>query len=335
MTLLKALAVLLLAAVTALATGCAGPSAAGKETAVDAELARGREQLVRAFDAAWIRVIASGKDQEILKTEPPNMPGMAQSYMVRLADCLPQPDIAPWPEQPVGLFKEILERGTIRRVVQSVPTSPANTSYYFSGISEKYLRAVLDEIGAHYGVTLKLEDVALPPGPLPSTSVILSGKADFVDQLNAVGGDTQGMRRRISRRYTCTMSASSQYIHIPVASPLAVQINTFNDLIARPDVRICAGPLTTQTARAFMPKHQVSTKYVNDLSACVADIGNGKADVIMNPLPSLQIADITGYKSVHTLLAAGTPLWVAKEGIVCQDDGNPRTEDPCSEVDPP
>lgn len=335
MTLLKALAVLLLAAVTALATGCAGPSAAGKETAVDAELARGREQLVRAFDAAWIRVIASGKDQEILKTEPPNMPGMAQSYMVRLADCLPQPDIAPWPEQPVGLFKEILERGTIRRVVQSVPTSPANTSYYFSGISEKYLRAVLDEIGAHYGVTLKLEDVALPPGPLPSTSVILSGKADFVDQLNAVGGDTQGMRRRISRRFTCTMSASSQYVHVPVTSPLAAQINTFNDLIARPDVRICAGPLTTQTARAYMPKHQVSTKYVNDLSGCEADIRNGKADVIMNPLPSLQIAGMKGYKSVHTLIASGTPLWVAKEGIVCQDDGNPRTEDPCSEVDPP
>jgi hypothetical protein len=320
----------------ALLAGCAGPSAAEKEAAARAaDLARGREQLVRAFDAAWIRVIASGKDQEILTTEPPNRPGMAQSYMVRLADCLPQPDLAPWPEQPVGLFKEILERGTIRRVVQSVPTSPANTSYYFSGISEKYLRAVLDEIGAHYGVTLKLEDVALPPGPLPSTSVVLSGKADFVDQLNAVGGDTQGMRRRTSRRFTCTMSASSQYIHIPTTSPLAAQIDSFNDLIARPEVRVCAGPLTTQTARAYMPKHQVSTKYVNDLSGCVADIQNGKADVIVNPLPSLSIADIKGYKAVHTLIAAGTPLWVAKEGIVCQDDGNPRTEDPCAEVSPP
>jgi hypothetical protein len=320
----------------AVLAGCAGPSAAEKEAAAkSAELARGREQLVRAFDAAWIRLIASGRDQEILKTEPPNNPGMAQSYMVRLADCLPQPDIAPWPEQPVGLFKDILERGTIRRVVQSVPSSPANTSYYFSGVSEKYLRAVLDEIGAHYGVTLKLEDVALPPGPLPSTSVVLSGKADFVDQLNATGGDTQGMRRRISRRFTCTMSASSQYIHIPVGSQLAGQINTFNDLVARPEVRICAGPLTTQTARAYMPKHTVVTKYVNDISGCVADIQNGKADVILNPLPSLQIAAVNGYKSVHTLIVAGTPLWVAKEGIVCEDDGNPRTEDKCAEIDPP
>lgn len=327
--------VALLAAAATLA-GCAGPSAAEKEAAArEAELARGREQLVRAFDAAWIRVIASGKDQEILKTEPPNQPGMAASYMVRLADCLPQPEIAPWPAHPVGLFREILERGTIRRVVQAVPSNPQSTSYYFSGIADKYLQAVLDEIGNHYGVKLKLEDVSLPPGPLPSTSVVLSGKADFIDQLNATGGDTQGMRRRISRRFTCTMSASSQYIHIPVTAPLAGQINSLNDLIARPDVRICAGPLTTQTARAFMPKHQVSTKYVNDLSGCEADIRNGKADVIMNPLPSLQVAGMKGYKSVHTLIVAGTPLWVAKEGIVCQDDGNPRTEDPCSEVSPP
>jgi len=323
--------IVLTGAACLLLAGCAG----GGAVQPDPEPARGREQLVRAFDAAWIRVIASGKDQEILKTEPPNHPGMAQSYMVRLADCLPQPDLAPWPEQPEGLFAEIIERGTIRRLVQSVPESPANTSYYFSGIGEKYLRAVLDEIGRHYGVTLQLEDVALPPGPLPSTSMLLAGKVDFVDQLNATGGGTQGLRRRISRRFTCTMSASGQYIHIPAGSPLAGQIDDFNDLIARPEVRICAGPLTTQTARAYMPRHQVSTKYVNDLPGCVADIQGGKADVIMNPLPSLEIAGITGYTAVDTRIAAGTPLWVAAEGIVCGDDGNPRTEDPCTEVSPP
>ena len=30
------------------------------------EISRGREQLIRAFDAAWIRIIASGKDQAII-----------------------------------------------------------------------------------------------------------------------------------------------------------------------------------------------------------------------------------------------------------------------------
>lgn len=317
--------------------------AASAQSTRTAEVARGREQLIRAFDAAWIRVLASGKDQEILRTEPANKPGAALGYVVRLADCLPQPDIAPWPDKPVGLFREILQRGSIRRVVQAVPDTPQNTSYYFSGISEKYLRAVLDEINRHYGVTLKLEDVSLPPGTLPSTAVLLSGKADFVDQLNATGGDTQGLRRRISRRFGCTMSASSQFIQIPVSSALATQINSFNDLVARPEVRICAGPLATQTARAFLPKHSVSTKYVNDLSGCARDIQAGKADVIISPLPDLGIAGIDGFKSVHTLLVAGTPLWVAKEGIECpapagaekQPTGGRPKDGVCVEVDPP
>lgn len=322
----NALPLLCLAAVL---TGCAtAPPPA------ESEVARGREQLVRAFDAAWIRVIASGRDQEILKTEPPNRPGAALSYMVRLADCLPQPELAPYPKQPVGLLKEILDRGVIRQLVQDVPVNPGSTSYYFAGISDKYLAAVLEEMGSHYGVKLRVENVALPPGTLPSTSALVDGRADFVGQLNATGGDTQGLRRRNSRRYTCTMSASSQYIHIPATAPLAKEINTFNDLIGRPQVRICAGPLTTQTARAYMPGHQVTTKYVNDISACVRDIEAGKADVIMNPLPSLQIADIPGYKSVHTLIAAGTPLWVAREDIVCPDDGDPKTEDRCYEINP-
>jgi hypothetical protein len=326
-------------AAVALATGC---TTTAQAPAVDPDIARGREQLIRAFDAAWIRVIASGKDQEVLKTEPPNRPGMALQYMVRLADCLPQPEIAPWPEQPVGLFKEVLDRGTIRRVVQDVPSNPQSTSYYFSGISEKYLALVLEEINKQYNVQLKLEDVSLPPGTLPATSEIIAGRADIVDQLNATGGDSQGLRRRISRRFTCTMSASSQYVHVPVDSPYVNEINTFNDLIARPQVRICAGPLTTQTARAYMPKHQVSTKYINDLSGCNADIKAGKADVIMNPLPSLSIADIAGYKSVHTLIAAGTPLWVAKEGIECGPPpaGTPsrpgrKPEEVCVETSPP
>ena len=33
-------------------------------------------------------------------------------------------------------------------------------------------------------------------------------------------------------------------------------------------------------------------------------------------------------------LVAGTPLWVATEGIKCPSDGNPKTEDECFETDP-
>ena len=81
-----------------------------------------------------------------------------------MADCLPQPEIAPWPEEPVGMFKDILETGVIRQLVQGVPETPANTSWYFSGISQAYQAGVFAEIEKHYGVKLKVESVVVPPG---------------------------------------------------------------------------------------------------------------------------------------------------------------------------
>ena len=76
----SALAVLICAALTA-GGALAGAHGGAKVSDVEAlpartgdwtpeEIARGREQLVRAFDAAWVRIIASGKDREILATEP-------------------------------------------------------------------------------------------------------------------------------------------------------------------------------------------------------------------------------------------------------------------------
>jgi len=299
------------------------------------EIAKGREQLVRAFDAAWIRMVDEGIDQDILMTEPENKPGAANEYIVRVVDCLPQPEIAPWPTKPVGMFKDILETGVIRQLVQGVPTTPENTSWYFSGVSIKFQDAVLKKISDHYGVDLKLETVVLRPGKLPATSILIDGKIDFISQLNATGGNTQGMRRRTSRRFSCTMSGSSQYIHIPEKSPLVKEIKSMRDLKNRPDIKICAGPLTTQTAGAFLPKHTVKTKYINDLTLCDKDIKKGKLDIIMNPLNDLSIGGIDGYVSIPTYIAVGTPLWTALEGIECdKDDGVRKTEEKCRAIDP-
>jgi len=298
------------------------------------EIARGREQLIRALDAGWIRFIAARKDLEALATEPESQPGAAADYMIRMADCLPQPEIAHFPKEPVGMFNDILETGVIRQLVQGVPETPANTSWYFSGVSRKYQAGVIAEIEKHYDVKLKVESVVVPPGRLPITSVLNDNKVDIVSQLNATGGNSQGMRRRNSRRFTCTMSASSQFIHIPEKSEIASEITNLNDLMARPEISICAGPLTTQTAQAYMPDHKVRTIYVNDLSGCDRAVKAGKQDVIINPLHDLKVAGIEGYKAVPTHLVAGTPLWVATEGIKCPSDGDPKTEDECFETDP-
>jgi ABC-type amino acid transport substrate-binding protein len=295
-------------------TGC---TTTGSSTQEIDDTARGREQLVAAFDAAWVRVMASGKQREILDTEPPSQPGLANSYVVRMADCLPLPDLTPYPENPTGLLKKVIDSGEIRRLVQDVPNTKKDSSYFFSTLSERLFQAMLDEMSNHYGTTISYTNVAAAPGRLASTSYLLDDEVDIVSQLNATGGRTQNMRRRDSRRYTCTLTAATQFIHIPENSQLAGEINSLHDLMNRTDVRICAGPLTTQTAKAFLPEHKVTTRYISDIDECHKRVEQGKADVVMNPIPSLTMADIEGYKSVPTLIVAGTPLWVAKEGVVC------------------
>ena len=128
-----------------IAGGCASTTTtASAEPEID-EVARGREQMIRAIDAAWVRVIASGKDQEILDSEPAADPGAANGYVVRLADCLPLPDLTPYPEEPVGLLKKVLDSGQVRRLVQDVPQTPGSTTEYFSGITDRYFEAVIEE----------------------------------------------------------------------------------------------------------------------------------------------------------------------------------------------
>ena len=84
-----------------------------------------------------------------------------------------------------------------------------------------------------------------------------------------------------------------------------------------------------------MPEHKVRTKFIDDLTSCDKSIKDGKLDVMMNPLHDLKVADIDGYVAVPTLLVAGTPLWVAAEGIDCPPDGDPKTEDECFETNAP
>jgi hypothetical protein len=326
---------LLITAASIAVTVLAGCATSNTATAVDDETARGREQMIRAFDAAWVRALHNGSIGEVLDAEPAVQPGAANGFVVYLADCLPLPEFTPYPEEPVGLLKKIIDSGEIRRMVQDVPSTPGSTSYYFEGLTKGYLNAVLTELGEHYGVEIKYVDVGYPPGRLASTSALIDDEVDFVGQLNATGGRTQNLRRRVSRRYGCTMIASSQFLQIPQDSPLVDEIKSLRDLMARPDVRVCAGPLTTQTAKAFLPEHQVMTRYIDDIAQCDDKIKRGKADIMINPLPDLSMTGFDNYKSVHTLIVAGTPLWVAQEGIVCDiQPASGRGEAECREINP-
>ena len=89
------------------------PIAAGTATA--APESAGREQLVLAINAAFIEALADGTIDAI--NAAPVFPGAPppSTYTTNISDCLPNPEVNPYPGNPKGRFKEILQTGSIVR----------------------------------------------------------------------------------------------------------------------------------------------------------------------------------------------------------------------------
>lgn len=298
----------------------------------------GSDQLRLAMNAAWVRIVEDGTYNQILSESAfPGAPP-ASSYHTVIPDCLPSPEVNPFPVTPKQRFEEILLTGSIvRGTVQGGPPNVGDTASYFGPFSDAMTHAVIDRIGEHYGVTLNMTDIIIPPPFFETTSILVSTtqpRADFVDQVNAVGGETQGLSRRESRGFTCTMAASGQYIHVPAR--LAGTITSVEDLRAHPEIRICTGNLSTQTMNAFFPGNPVRTERVNDIANCDARIAAGSQDVLVNSLPTLDIAASAGlalqntYTSIDTRIHAGTPLWVGKHQVTCTGLYNDFVPDTCT-----
>lgn len=280
---------------------------------------KGRQQLVDALDAAWVSVVDSGKYRQIINSHG------AGDVLINICDCLPNPDITPFPEKPEGLLKQILDNKKIRvgSMIAS-PPGPETTANFFSPISADILKAVLNEIAKHYGTgPIIITKVIIPP-PFNATSALNKGEIDIIDQVNALGGKSENLRRRTSRRFTCTISASRQVLHVKNEA----SYKTIDDVLNDSDVKICSGPLSTQLANAYFdgPGQSVITNYVFDISLCLAEVINGKADAMISPFADENLfpalIDINGdrkpdidprplIRPIDTNIVAGTPFWVA------------------------
>ncbi len=310
----------------------------------------GREQLVKAFDAAWVRYVDSGQyHADIAAFTLAGVPGgpaiPATEYMVNQSDCLPQPENVGFPDNPKGLLKTVLDTGTIRRGVAFgfSPFPGASTSDYFSPLNDAMAAGIIGEIEAHYGVSITIQDVPIGV-PFNTTSALLNGvfnnpfvpgappddpvPVHFIEQFNALGGETEGARRRDTRRFTCVMSSAGQFIHL--APAVSAGIDSLADLraatIANPALNICTGPLSTQTVRSYLPEaaanNQIQTENVADLAGCATRVQNGLSQVYINSMPRLpNFAGGQFDKTVDAKIVAGTPYWVAQEGVVCNQVG--------------
>lgn len=297
----------------------------------------GREQLKLAINAAWVAMVNDGTYDQIMSgTAFPGAPP-ASTYHVNISDCLPNPAVNPYPTNLKGRFAEIISSGQIvRGTVAGGPRNIGDTASYYGPFSDAITNEIIERIGEHYGTVLAITDIVIPPPFFETTSVLVSTtqpRADFVDQVNATGGTTQGLVRRESRRFSCTLAASGQFLHVPAR--LAGTVTSVADIRANPSLRLCTGNLSTQTMNAYFPNNPVRTERANDIANCDARIAANTSDILVNSMPTLNVAVSAGltlqntYTDVDTGIYAGTPLWVAKEGISCTGSYSDTIPDNC------
>lgn len=321
--------------------------------------ASGYDQLVDAFDAAWVRVVSSGKYRGIIQGFSEPIPGIidASDYIVNQADCLPNPEVTLFPVRPRGRFAKILASGQIRRgYVAGAPwfVNPGastsdwfNNGMYGSNMLNDILREILKEIAEHYDVgAIEIVSVEIP-FPFNTTSALQDGifgtslntfsdtyemfefihqpgvTVDFIDQFNAKGGESEDLRRLKGRRATCTIVSSGQFIHVP--NGFTFSIKSIDDLRDNPNIRICTGNLSTQTANQYFPENEVITKRQFDIKECYEAIRDGDADVFFNSLPKNPLPEMIGViaapifqSSVDAKIVAGTPYWFKGDGVRCK-----------------
>jgi hypothetical protein len=284
----------------------------------------GKNQLVQALNAAFIRVLSSGKWNEITKPYGP--------MVVNLADCYPTPDYAPFPKKPVGLLKTILDSRQIK--VGMYPATLEGSANYFLPLNNALYDAIFNELVKAYnlpGPITRIPVIVNPPSGNLLFKQLNTGVFDITDLNCALGGastgwsyQTQKQLRRHIARFTCTVLSSGQYLQVKKDSPF----QSMADLQADPNTKICAGMLSSQLATAYFPGHVVHLPAGNDIQECGDGVLNGTYAAYMHfdPTPVKP-----GLRTIDTAIVSGVPIWVAGDSDHDQDS-IPDYIDKCPDV---
>ena len=305
---------------SALLTACASTGSSGNPNLPGSP--EGRQQLVFALDAAWVRALDEGEVRDII-----NKYGV-RDLIVNMADCLPDPEVTKYPENPTGALKRILDEGKVRvGYTNTGKIDEDATAVHFTTMSDEMVQALLDRISEHYGAgKIVQEEIQIPP-PFLNTSFLDENKVDMLGLVNALGGSTKkGERRRTARRYTCTMTATRQFAWM--LKDGGPDWQNIDDVLNATDVHFCAGPLANEMTKTYFdqPGQTTKTEFDADLGKCLPKLVDGRADAMIGPLPDEswfpEYIDVDGdgtketatkglFRAIDIDITTGTPLWVA------------------------
>jgi len=283
----------------------------------------GKDQLVQALNAAFIRVLSSGKWKELTAPYGP--------MIVNIADCYPTPDYASFPKQPVGLLKTILDTRQIK--VGMYSSTLQGSANFFSPLLSLLYDAIFDELAKAYnlpGPITRIPVIVDPPSGNLLFNQLNTGVFDITDLNAAIGGasrgwpyDTAKMIRRYIARFTCTVMSSGQYLQVKDSSPY----QSMADVQADSTAVLCAGQLSSQLANAYFLGHTVDLPS-DDINVCGQGVLDGTyaAYAHFDPSPVKP-----GLRTIDTGIVSGVPIWVAGDSDQDQD-GIPDYIDNCPNI---
>jgi ABC-type amino acid transport substrate-binding protein len=269
---------------------------AGDNATPSPDTTKGRDQLVDALDAAFARVLDSGKFREIINSDP-----VAGPLVINIGDCYPRitddgVEIYPFPQNPTGVLATILARKSIRMGTFDVVNTPG-TFHVFDYFNPTLMRAIIDELGKGYGLPPSPDPGALQIVPVliwpPSSSLVFTGlnngDYDITDFLGALGAtaSVNGVeaRRRKLARFTCTAFGTPWYIHVRNDSTY----NTFDDVVADTTADICVGQLSARLSDDYFKNAKSITQVFeeDDLIKCSEGVIDGTYDAYLHfdPVP--------------------------------------------------
>ncbi len=292
--------------------------------------AQGKDQLVDALDASIARVIDSGKYREIINSDP-----VAAALVVNIADCYPriadgEDVVYPFPQNPVGLLKDIIDTKTIYVGDYDVndPFVPG-TFHVFDKINPLILRAIIDELGLGYGLDPDTDPIEIVKNNLwpPSSALMFArlalGRDDSCDPktsdqcghdingFNAALGATVSVdgvekRRRDVARFSCTVFGTPWYIHVRDDS----SYTTFDDVVADTTADLCVGQLSSRLSGDYFKNAATITKMMDsdDLTGCSEGVSDGTYDAYLHFDPVPYSEDL---RAIPMGIVSGIPIWVA------------------------
>lgn len=282
----------------------------------------GRQQLVDAIDAAWVRMVDEGEYREIINKHD------RADMVINMVDCLPDPHVTVYPEEPIGALKRILDEGEIRVGFSNTGKIDSGaTASHFQEMGKAVIDGIFARIAEHYGSDPIEQVRVLIPPPFLNTTFLDDDKVDILGLVNALGGSTKDdKRRRHARRYTCTMTATGQFVWVLAKGGPDWQ--NIDDALNARDVHFCAGPLSNELTKTYFdqPGQTTKTEFTSDLAKCLPKLVNGTADGMVNPAGNEryfpEFIDVDGdgkaetataglFRAIDTKMVAGTPLWVA------------------------